>query len=128
MNFQNLFFFCFLKAKIHRITPVRSTYSPHVEDEIHQLRAELSASSAHCLQLEEANRAWQQFHQNQLDMFRSKLQHLLPMDESFTLDQLAQQIIDYLELLERNKENQSQFGKKLLIFFCYKSNELANEG
>ncbi|CAF4622746.1 unnamed protein product, partial [Rotaria socialis] len=93
------------EVQIHRVTPVRSAHTPNIEEEIRQLRADLSASSAHCLQLEEANRAWQQFHQSQLEIFRNKLQTSITIDDNFTLEQVAQQILIHFEQLEKSKEN-----------------------
>ncbi|CAF3326714.1 unnamed protein product, partial [Rotaria socialis] len=93
------------EVQIHRVTPVRSAHTPNIEEEIRQLRADLSASSAHCLQLEEANRAWQQFHQSQLEIFRNKLQTSITLDDNFTLEQVAQQILIHFEQLEKSKEN-----------------------
>ncbi|CAF4270640.1 unnamed protein product, partial [Rotaria magnacalcarata] len=93
------------EVQIHRITPVRSAPTPNIEEEMRQLRADLSASSAHCLQLEEANRAWQQFHQSQLEIFRNKLQTSITLDDNFTLEQLAEQILIHFEQLEKSKEN-----------------------
>ncbi|CAF3904832.1 unnamed protein product, partial [Rotaria sp. Silwood1] len=96
------------EVQIHRITPIQSTYSPNIEEELRQLRTDLTASSAHCLQLEEANRAWQQFHQNQLELFRHKLQDSIPLDDNFTLEQIAQQIFIHLQQLQNNKDNTNQ--------------------
>ncbi|CAF1375878.1 unnamed protein product, partial [Rotaria sordida] len=92
------------EIQIHRLTPVQSRYSPNIDEELRQLRTDLTASSAHCLQLEEANRAWQQFHQNQLELFRQKLQNSIPLDENFTLEQIAQQVLIHLQQLENNNQ------------------------
>ncbi|CAF5046650.1 unnamed protein product, partial [Rotaria magnacalcarata] len=51
---------------------------------------------AQCAQLDEANRAWQQYHQTQLDTFKNTLQEHLPMNDIFTLDQAAQQILNQI--------------------------------
>ena len=63
-------------------------------EEMQQLRANLAALTAQCAQLDEANRAWQHFHQTQLDSFRNKLQECLFLDANASLDQLAQVIVD----------------------------------
>jgi len=47
-------------------------------------------------QLDEDNRAWQQFHQNQLEIFREKLQNWISLDTNSTLEQIAQQILNQL--------------------------------
>jgi chromosome segregation ATPase len=93
------------------MTPVQSAPSPHIEgadEEIQQLRTNLSNLTAQCAQLDEANRAWQQFHQNQLEIFRNKLQDWILLDENSTLEQLAQQIVIQLDQLANNKQNTNQ--------------------
>ena len=59
----------------------------------------LAVLTAQCTRLEEANQAWQQFHQVQLDNFRNKLRPNLPIENDFSLDEIAQSIIDYLRRL-----------------------------
>jgi chromosome segregation ATPase len=66
------------------------------QEEINQLRTDLAMSSAQCLQLEEANNAWQQYQQTQLDHFRHILQEYLPLDENVSFDQAAQMIVDQM--------------------------------
>jgi hemerythrin-like domain-containing protein len=59
-----------------------------------ELRQNLTVLTAQCAQLNEANRAWQQFQQAQLENFRNKLQDHLSLDENVSFDQAAQLIID----------------------------------
>jgi predicted RNase H-like nuclease (RuvC/YqgF family) len=69
-----------------------------------------------CAQLDEANRAWQQFHQTQLDSFRNKLQNSLPIDNSLSLDDIAQHIVTHLDQQQNEHENliqQLQTSEKL---------------
>ena len=73
---------------------------------------DLSTSSTRCSQLQEANRAWQQFHQNQVELFRSKLQDSISLDDNFNLEQIAQQILIHLNRLENQKDNDNQLGMK----------------
>lgn len=55
--------------------------------------------TAQCARLEEANQAWQQFQQAQLENFRNKLRPNLPIENDFSFDEIAQSIIDYLHRL-----------------------------
>ena len=78
------------------------------EEEIRQLRSDLAAASAHCLQLEEANRAWQKYQYEQIESFRQKLQEQIPIFnqmENASLDFIAQQIINYLDQLNIQRDN-----------------------
>ncbi len=43
------------------------------EQEIQQLRDDLAAASAHCLHLDEANRAWQKYQYDQIESFKQNL-------------------------------------------------------
>jgi hypothetical protein len=70
-------------------------------DEVRQLRENVIVLTTQCAQLDEANRAWQQYQQSQLDNFRSKFVDCLPIDETLTLDQVAQRIVDQI-----NKERE----------------------
>ena len=58
------------------------------------MRENLAAATIQCTQLQEANQAWQQFHQSQLESFRAKLDDCLRIDEALPLEQVAQQIVD----------------------------------
>jgi hypothetical protein len=63
-------------------------------EEVRQLRESVSILTAQCAQLDEANRAWQQYHQTECDNFRNKLLNYLSIDHNASLDEIAQQIID----------------------------------
>lgn len=65
-------------------------------DEQNELRENLAVLTGQCGRLEEANQAWQQFHQVQLDNFRNKLRNQLPIENDFSFDEMAQSIIDHL--------------------------------
>jgi phage host-nuclease inhibitor protein Gam len=80
------------------ITPVQSSNI----DEIQQLQTNLSLPTTQHSQLDEANHAWQQFHQNQLEHFRNKLQDYIPLDESISFHQVAQLIVD--QIIKERKE------------------------
>ncbi len=78
--------------------PIHSTAN-HVEpeaEELRQLREKVAFLTSQCAQLEEANRAWQQYQQTVADNFRSKLVDYLPIDENMSLDQIPQQIVDQI--------------------------------
>ncbi|CAF3345337.1 unnamed protein product [Rotaria sp. Silwood1] len=69
----------------------------NVEDErkeLEQLRETVALLTSQCAQLDEANRAWQQYQQAELHVFISKLRDFLPITESTSFDEVAQHIID----------------------------------
>ncbi len=83
--------FCFFQPSIHTITPVQSSNT----HEIHQLQTNLTLLTTQCSQLDEANRTWQQFHQNQLELFREKFQNWISLDTTnSTLEQIVQKILN----------------------------------
>jgi hypothetical protein len=116
LTIKFLFPFISLQVQIHRLTPVQSASSQNInEEEVQQLRTELSALTAQCAQLDEANRAWQQYHQNQLELFRKNLEDWIFLDENSTLEQIGQQIINQLDQLGRLKQNDQQSGMNTSI-------------
>lgn len=58
--------------------------------------------------MDEANRAWQQYHQTQLDTFKNKLQNSIPIENSLSLDDIAQQILTHLDQKQNDYENLTQ--------------------
>ena len=58
------------------------------------MRENVAALTAQCAQLDEANRAWQLYHQTQLNNFQNKLHDYVPVDGNTSLDDIADQIID----------------------------------
>jgi predicted PurR-regulated permease PerM len=58
-----------------------------------------------CAQLDEANRAWQQFHQTQLENFREKLRNSFPIDNSVSFDNIAQQMVVHLDQVQNERES-----------------------
>lgn len=78
------------------------------EDELHHLREDLAALTTQCGQLDEANRAWQQYHQTQLDSFRDRLQNSLPIENNLSLDDIAQNIVAHLDQQQNEYENLMQ--------------------
>lgn len=87
------------------MTPVQSASSANItEEELQQLQNNLSGLTTQCLQLDEANRAWQQYHQTQLENFRKQLQDWISCDENDTLEQIGQRIILQLDQLASSKE------------------------
>jgi exonuclease VII small subunit len=80
------------------VTPVQSA-SPVInehEQELQELRQNVTALTNQCAQLDEANRAWQQYQLIQLDNFRNTIQNYLPIDDDLSLEQAAQQIINQI--------------------------------
>jgi chromosome segregation ATPase len=75
------------------------------DEELRQLRENLTTLTSQCAQFDEANRAWQQYQQTQLDNFRNKLQYYLPLDENIPFDQVAQLIVNQI-IKEREEFNQ----------------------
>ncbi|CAF3053764.1 unnamed protein product, partial [Rotaria sp. Silwood2] len=59
------------------------------DDELRQLQEHIVILTTQYAQLDEANRAWQQFQQTQLDNFRNKFQHILFIDNHLSLDQIS---------------------------------------
>ncbi|CAF4043397.1 unnamed protein product, partial [Rotaria sordida] len=81
---------------------------PHVQSsnviqEIQQLKNNLATLTIQCTELDEANRAWQQYYQNQIELFHDKLQDWIPLDMNLTLEQIIHQIVSYLNQLEYDK-------------------------
>ncbi len=76
-------------------TSLKSTGSTDQQEaeEIRQLRENLVSLTS---QLDETNRAWQQYQQTQLDNFRNTIQNYLPIDETSSLDLVAQQIVNQI--------------------------------
>ena len=77
-------------------------------DEIQQLRSDLAAASTHCLQLEEANRAWQKYQHDQVESFTQNLQQQIPTlnpAENPSLDSIGQQIVNYLNQLNSVRDS-----------------------
>jgi hypothetical protein len=79
---------------MHSITSVQSLNPEQETNEISQLQTRLAFLST---QLEEGNHAWQQFHQNQLELFREKLQDWISLKPNSTLEQIAQQIANHID-------------------------------
>ncbi len=80
------------------MSPVQSA-SPLInehEQELQQLRETVTALTNQCAQLDQVNRAWQQFQQTQLENFRNTIHDYLPVDENLSLEQTAQQIVNQI--------------------------------
>ena len=99
------------------------------KDEIQQLRDELAAASAHCLQLEEANRAWQQYQSDQIESFRRNLQEKMPLhtgDENPSLDFIGQQVVNHLDQLNHQRDELLQQNDLLKADMVLQKKELGN--
>ena len=67
-------------------------------EEIQELQTKLNALTEQYAQLDEANRSWQEFHQQQLGLFRQTMKDWISFDETSTLEKMAQQIVAQLSL------------------------------
>lgn len=63
---------------------------------------------AQCGRLDEANRAWQQYHQDEFDSFRDKLRKNLPVDSSQSLGDAADAIIAHLNQMKNEQDGLEQ--------------------
>ena len=106
--------------------PLKSTavIDQQEAEEIRQLRENLVSLTS---QLDETNRAWQQYQQTQLDILRNQLQNCLSIDYNNTsFDEIAHQIVDQVtkeredfndryQTLEKTN-NDLRLGREILIF------------
>lgn len=92
---------------IHQLTPVQSSSSPALigEDELEQLRTNLLQLTEQCTQLDEANHAWQIYHENQVKIFRDNLQDSIFLDENQNLEQMAHEIRQEFNKLKETDDN-----------------------
>jgi Fe2+ transport system protein B len=114
-----------LTQTFHEI-PLKSTapIDQQEAEEIRQLRENLVSLTS---QLDETNRAWQQYQQTQLDILRNQLQNCLSIDYNNTsFDEIAHQIVDQVtkeredfndryQALEKTN-NDLRLGSEILIF------------
>ena len=87
------------------------------------MRESVAALTIQCGQLNEANYAWQQFHQSQLAAFQTTLQGWLPLENVSSLDQIAQVIIAQLSrhsAVSKEDQDTQTIGKQLTenLGFC----------
>lgn len=91
--------------RIHQLAPVQSAAAAELEEEVQKLKEDLATTTARCTQLDEANRAWSQYHQNQLDAFRDSLQERITLDSELDLGQMAVKIIGHLDELKTDSQS-----------------------
>ena len=107
---------------IQQVTPVHASNNAREVEELQQLQVNLALATTQCAQLEEANRAWQQFHQNQLELFRDKLHEHIVVDTNDSLEQIAQQILAQLNQSRRERPStlhtDNQSGEQLTAIKC----------
>ncbi len=103
-DYQSIFIIIFLQTPSQNILPDVQ----HYEEELRQLREDVAALTTQCAQLDEANRAWQQYHQTQLDSFREKLQSSLSIENSLSLDDIAQYLVAHLDQLRNEHQSLTQ--------------------
>lgn len=86
-----------------------SSTNVHQEaEEVQQLRENVATLTAQCAQLDEANRAWQLYQQTQMNNFQNKLHDYVPVEESASLDEIADQIIHQLTSEREDSLQKSQ--------------------
>ena len=122
------------------MAPVQSSPSPLTdehEQELQQLRQNITLLTQQCTQLDEANRAWQLYQQTQLDTFKQTMHDFIPIDDTLSFEQAAQQIThqitkerqDFtqryhtLEQLNHRQQsgNHSNTSSNLIVSFCIES-------
>lgn len=95
-----------------------NTFDSPSSDEIQQLQTNISLLTTQCSQLDEANRACQQFHQNQLELLCQKLQDHITLNTDFTLEQIANEMLNQLSSYQQNEsvlhQNLEELNKKLV--------------
>ena len=93
-----------IENRLNDLETVKQTKDSQTENDEQDDVANLTAK---CAQLDEANRAWQTYHQTQVDSFRDKLQANLPIENNLSLDDIAQQILQHLQQTEEQNETSS---------------------
>ena len=95
------------------------------KNELEQVRETVALLTSQCRQLEEANRAWQQYEEMQVDSFRRKIENYLSIDENASFEEISQQTIEQIrrerenfaeqyQMLEKEKEDvRSEYAKNL---------------
>ena len=64
--------------------------------------------TAQCARLDEANHAWQQYHQDEFDSFRDKLRKNLPVNSSQSLGDAADAIVAHLNQMKNEQDGLEQ--------------------
>lgn len=82
-------------------------------ERIRQLEENVTALTIQCAQLDQANRAWQQFQQAQLDTIRTKLQDYFPIEENTSADEIAQLIANQVAQEREDFNNKYQTLEKV---------------
>ncbi len=78
------------------------------EQQLHQLQQHIATLTNQCAQLDEANRAWQQYQQTQLNNFTNIIHNYLPIDDNASLEHIAQQIVDQITTERQHLTEQCQ--------------------
>jgi hypothetical protein len=72
-----------------------------------QLRADYVMLQNQCAQLDMANRAWQLFYDNQMELLRTKFQNSLLFDQNDNFEQIIETIAQKLDRQRQTEENLS---------------------
>lgn len=75
------------------------------DEEVRQLRESVALLTTQCAQLGEANRAWQEYQQAQVEGFRSKLQDYVLIDENTSFENVPELIMEKISK-ERSELNE----------------------
>jgi len=71
-----------------------------------ELQQTLELLTNQCSQLEQANQAWQDYQQNQLEYFRNQFQTIVPIDDAqHSFEEILQSISNYIRQLTSTKHN-----------------------
>jgi len=99
--------FVFIKFKFFLIFffYLKSTDDDNNVKQENDLNTTLTILSNRCAELDQANQAWQQFHQSQIENFQNILRDYIPLDGIISFDQAAQLIINEIDK-QKEKEDE----------------------
>ncbi|CAM4851078.1 unnamed protein product, partial [Rotaria magnacalcarata] len=86
---------------LQRTAPV----SEQDNEELLQLRENFAILTSQYAQLSESNRAWQEFHQSQVNDFRTKIQDCIQIDGDLSFDAIVQKLVNEITA-EREYSNE----------------------
>ena len=84
---------------------------------VHKIEQELVALQSHCTELDTANRAWELFYKDQINLLKDTLKDYVNFDDdSQGFDQIIQLVVEQFQEEERIKQN-IQLGKYITYIF-----------
>ena len=81
------------------------------------MKVDYTALQNQCTQLDAANRAWQLFYDNQMDLLRNKFQDSFNFDQNENFEQIIEIIVEKLDQ-ERQKKDSAQTGNNQKLNAC----------